>query len=367
MKPYAYSGINLNYNATQTLAAYVSDLRAIQDSGVTRVRINIPTYTNSDKIALWRQVLQAALKMNFQQVIYGVTFDFNQSSRVINQANWPSYQNGVIAEATWLANPANISATDRSRIVFQIGNELERQRWCSITSITFSGTTATVKTPYAHGFTTGQTVYVRGVDQDVYNGSFAITVTNSTTFTFTTATTPAANGASAGTGWGVSDFSDAAFITVIRTMATNVAGVWSGSTVYSIPAGSPNQSNVSNTYPSQWASAGRGAITYLALNLYDSHQNFVQHFNEMLTAFGSSNFMLTEWNLDSNSSIAYAKNDNYLWTTMAEARLALAKRSGVIAYYYCYRDENNYFGARLTDGSYREIWSLLTGKRPTNV
>lgn len=57
-----------------------------------------------------------------------------------------------------------------------------------VTSITDATATATVVTPSPHGLITGDIVKVSGatVDTDV-NGNYSVTVTNSTTFTFTSA------------------------------------------------------------------------------------------------------------------------------------------------------------------------------------
>jgi hypothetical protein len=66
----------------------------------------------------------------------------------------------------------------------------------AITSITFSGATATVTTAAAHGYTTGDFVNIRGAeapDDTFYNGDFTITVTSTTEFTYTMTGTPAAN------------------------------------------------------------------------------------------------------------------------------------------------------------------------------
>ena len=57
----------------------------------------------------------------------------------------------------------------------------------NIVKATETGTTATIITQSAHGFTTGQKVIIDGVPNNGYNGTFTITVTNTTTFTYTTA------------------------------------------------------------------------------------------------------------------------------------------------------------------------------------
>jgi len=59
-----------------------------------------------------------------------------------------------------------------------------------ITSITRSGSTATVTTTAAHGFSTGDLIMVRNVDQPEYTGIYTITVTGASTFTYTVSGTP---------------------------------------------------------------------------------------------------------------------------------------------------------------------------------
>ena len=60
----------------------------------------------------------------------------------------------------------------------------------TVASITRSSTTATV-TVTAHGYSTGNTVNIRGADQDEYNGDFIVTVTDADTFTYTVSGSPA--------------------------------------------------------------------------------------------------------------------------------------------------------------------------------
>lgn len=63
----------------------------------------------------------------------------------------------------------------------------------TITTITFSGTTATVTTSTAHGLTTGDTIMVAGATPAQYNGSFTINVLTVTTFTYVMASAPPTN------------------------------------------------------------------------------------------------------------------------------------------------------------------------------
>ena len=60
----------------------------------------------------------------------------------------------------------------------------------SVSSITRSGSTATVTTAAAHGLTTAEYARLAGADQSDYNGRFQVTVTNTTVYTMTVANAP---------------------------------------------------------------------------------------------------------------------------------------------------------------------------------
>lgn len=60
----------------------------------------------------------------------------------------------------------------------------------SVTSITRSSATATVTTGAAHGYATNDWVTISGATESDYNGKYKITVTGSTTFTYTVANSP---------------------------------------------------------------------------------------------------------------------------------------------------------------------------------
>lgn len=70
-------------------------------------------------------------------------------------------------------------------IQFSTGSSLKPALF--ITSLTGSGSTATVTARYAHGLSAGSTIVVNGADQGVYNGNFTVaSVTSPTVFTYTT-------------------------------------------------------------------------------------------------------------------------------------------------------------------------------------
>jgi hypothetical protein len=63
----------------------------------------------------------------------------------------------------------------------------------TISTISHVTTTATLTTATAHGLTTGDFITVSGATPAAYNGTFQITVTSTTEFTYVMATDPAAN------------------------------------------------------------------------------------------------------------------------------------------------------------------------------
>jgi hypothetical protein len=63
----------------------------------------------------------------------------------------------------------------------------------TISSITHVGAVATLTTASAHGLVTGNRVTISGAISSEYNGTYVVTVTGATTFTYTMASTPAAD------------------------------------------------------------------------------------------------------------------------------------------------------------------------------
>jgi hypothetical protein len=86
----------------------------------------------------------------------------------------------------------------------------------TISSITHVGAVATVTTASAHGLVTGNRIVVSGATPTDYNGAYVITVTGTTTFTYTMATTPASNATVVGsyTVLGITGVNSSTFINV---------------------------------------------------------------------------------------------------------------------------------------------------------
>jgi len=86
----------------------------------------------------------------------------------------------------------------------------------TISTLTSSGTTATVTTSSAHGLVTDNRVVISGATEAPYNGTFRITVTGSTTFTYTMAssTTSPATGTPIYSVLGISGINNNQFVHV---------------------------------------------------------------------------------------------------------------------------------------------------------
>ena len=67
----------------------------------------------------------------------------------------------------------------------------------TISSITYSGTTATVTTASANGYCTGDQIEIAGATPAQYDGLFTITVLNGNTFTYTMSAAPGSNASGA--------------------------------------------------------------------------------------------------------------------------------------------------------------------------
>jgi hypothetical protein len=80
-------------------------------------------------------------------------------------------------------------SSDGSKVFFTDDRDFEVR--VPVTSLTRTGTTATVVTASPHEFVTGDQISVSGADQVEYNGRFTITVVNPTTFTYTVFGDPA--------------------------------------------------------------------------------------------------------------------------------------------------------------------------------
>lgn len=131
--------------------------------------------------------------------IYDVTANAAASSPVVSgltNARW-QWVNFSNAGATFLVMVNGIDAPQIfDGTTWHTVRSLTVQ---TISSITASGTTATLTTAVAHGLTTGDQVTITGATPTAFNGVFTVTVTSATTFTYTMTTAPGANASIVGT------------------------------------------------------------------------------------------------------------------------------------------------------------------------
>jgi hypothetical protein len=109
-----------------------------------------------------------------------------------------SFDGGVAFSAGAAVPNSQLIRQTRRYFRYQSGKAIQFSTGTSLcpplflTSITSSGTTATVTTRFAHNIAVGCTVQISGADQGPYNGTFTVaTVPSPTTFTYTMGSTAA--------------------------------------------------------------------------------------------------------------------------------------------------------------------------------
>jgi len=107
-----------------------------------------------------------------------MSWDLNLSNKFVNLANWL---------------PDMSCKSIRAFKNFLIALNVSRPPEITISTITRVGTTATLTTTTAHGLSTGNTVYITQASPSQYNGTFTITVTGASTFTYTMSSDPGAS------------------------------------------------------------------------------------------------------------------------------------------------------------------------------
>ncbi len=102
--------------------------------------------------------------------------------------NQTSGQSGSLARATTIAARSVVLDYGRSGDGYIESTAIDGT--AAGNAITRSGSTATLTSTIAHGFKTNDVIHISGADQSQYNGDFTITVTGTTTFTYTVSGTP---------------------------------------------------------------------------------------------------------------------------------------------------------------------------------
>jgi hypothetical protein len=90
-----------------------------------------------------------------------------------------------------------------------------------VNSITHVGTLATVTTNVAHNLVTGNQIVMSGITPAAYNGTFIITVTDATHFTYTMLTTPATNATANGTTFAITSITNTGTGALVTTASAH--------------------------------------------------------------------------------------------------------------------------------------------------
>lgn len=125
-------------------------------------------------------------------IVAGFTYGFwlTQGSGTGNRYTGLIQTRSEVGRAAFFFDGANCVAGDVILNNMQFSSQSGATTY-AVTSITRSGSTATLTASAAHGLSSGETVVVSGATQTEYNGTFVITVTSTTVFTYTVAGTPA--------------------------------------------------------------------------------------------------------------------------------------------------------------------------------
>lgn len=100
--------------------------------------------------------------------------------------HWDVNGSGLDAGTCSSAGTLTVSDSGKSWTVNQwVGYTVRRTSGITVSSLTRSGSTLTVDTGSAHGFSSGNMVSIYGANQQEYNSTYTVTVTDSDTFTAT--------------------------------------------------------------------------------------------------------------------------------------------------------------------------------------
>jgi hypothetical protein len=151
---------------------------------------------------------------------------------------------------------------------------------------------------------------------------------------------------------GVTISNAAAVRTALRADAARVKGNHPGLTL------SYASSVFAGDEVTSWASEGLGSFDRMGFNLYHTRLSFQRRLDEIRTLLPNTGYV-TEWG--TTSGFSTFNNENRFRDEIA-ARLEMLKRSGLATFiYYGFQENENRWGAKTTDGHFREVWPLLIG------
>ena len=171
--------LNMNSNKVTNLANATVNGDAINYS-----QFNTPTFGGAVTCSSTLTVTGATALNSTLAVTGDTTMAGNLAVNSTGQVKLP---NGTTAQRSATPSVGSI----RYNTTLQTFEGYSTYSGQTISSITNSTTTATLTTAANHNLTTGAFVTVSGATPSAYNGTFSITVTGDTTFTYTMLTDPA--------------------------------------------------------------------------------------------------------------------------------------------------------------------------------
>ena len=130
-------------------------------------------------------------------------------------------------------------------------------------------------------------------------------------------------------------------------------------------------------YYDNWIAAGKGDIDmiagnqYLTWDVYGTYDPdvddpwYIQKLNDMITAFGTGGFYLSEWGVSSSATANFSP-DEAVQAAKVSDLISYISNSGVTrAYFYEYYDDTRPsgrvgFGIKKTTGTYYQMWNSVT-------
>ena len=148
--------------------------------------VTVPVEGPSPSMATTNLFLNSLYAFQWIQNSGGIannTLVFNEGATTCTVQVVPDFYTSGAALATAIQAAMNGCTGKANTYTVTYGSTVTR----SVTTLTSAGTTATATTSIAHGFVTGQAVTIAGSSVAGYNGTFTVTVTGATTFTYTVA------------------------------------------------------------------------------------------------------------------------------------------------------------------------------------
>lgn len=169
---------------TSTMALYIYPYRS--QVPLTARKINGATDTGYNDITL-------LLNSPVRQTVYYAAVDNNGMANYISAGAGLTVSVAATAKSIKLTAAGGDPLGDRFGVISADASITGLVGSKTVSSITYSGTTATATTATPHGLTTGAEVVISGATPTAYNGIYKITVIGPTTFSYLTASNPGAN------------------------------------------------------------------------------------------------------------------------------------------------------------------------------